>query len=82
MRLGYARLAKAISNAQLAGEKGAPRASLPDLVDAARVAVHGHPASTRNDHWFVTTGCRKGTVPAALIGPGTEFRMCQNENLF
>src|SRR5689334_2753828 len=31
---GYARLARAISEAQLAGEKGAPRASLPQLAAA------------------------------------------------
>jgi error-prone DNA polymerase len=67
---GYARLAKAISEAQLAGEKGAPRASLVQLADAARAKVHGHDASAHNDHWFVSTGCRKGTVPAALARAG------------
>ena len=36
------------------------------LADAARAPVHGHDASPHNDHWFVLTGCRKGTVPAAL----------------
>ena len=34
--VGYARLAKAISEAQLAGEKGAPRTSLAQLADASR----------------------------------------------
>ncbi len=68
--IGYARLAKAISGAQLAGEKGAPRTSLAQLVDAARAPVHGHGPSPGNDHWFVLTGCRKGTVPAALIRDG------------
>ncbi len=68
--VGYARLAKVISEAQLAGEKGAPRASIAQLADAARAAVHGHGASAHNDHWFVTTGCRKGTVPAALQRDG------------
>jgi error-prone DNA polymerase len=67
---GYARLAKAISEAQLAGEKGAPRTSLAQLVDAARAPVHRHAATTGNDHWFVLTGCRKGTVPAALVRDG------------
>ena len=38
--VGYARLAKAISEAQLAGEKGAPRTSLAQLADAARAPVH------------------------------------------
>src|SRR6478609_1052549 len=57
--VGYARLAQAISTAQLAGEKGAPRASLAGLADAARARVHAHGPSAHNDHWFVTTGCRK-----------------------
>src|SRR4051794_37219415 len=68
--VGYARLAKAISDAQLAGEKGAPRSSLARLVEAARAPVHGHGPSLHNDHWFVLTGCRKGTVPAALVRDG------------
>jgi error-prone DNA polymerase len=56
---GYARLSRAISRAQLAGgEKGLPAASLADLADA-----HG-------GHWLVLTGCRKGTVPAALVRDG------------
>ncbi|MGQ0830093.1 MAG: error-prone DNA polymerase [Microthrixaceae bacterium] len=52
---GYARLASTISAAQLAGaEKGKP------IYDGiAWEEVHG-------DHWLVLTGCRKGTVPAAL----------------
>src|SRR5262249_5997295 len=56
--VGYARLARAISEAQLAGEKGAPRASLEQL------------AAAHDGHWFVLTGCRKGTVPAALMRDG------------
>ena len=69
--VGYARLARAISEAQMAGEKGAPRTSVDALVRAARVPVHLHPqASARNDSWFVLTGCRKGTVPAALLRDG------------
>src|SRR4249920_82163 len=38
--VGYARLAKAISEAQLAGEKGAPRTSIAQLATAARAPVH------------------------------------------
>ena len=38
--VGYARLAKAMSEAQLAGQKGAPRTSLAQLADAARAPVH------------------------------------------
>ena len=70
--VGYARLAKAISTAQLAGEKGAPRATVAQLAEAARAGVHltaGAP-SAHNDAWFVLTGCRKGTVPAALVRDG------------
>src|SRR6476661_6475989 len=57
---GYARLAKAISEAQLAGQKGAPRTSLARLADAARAPVHlaGTTTARVNDHWYVLTGCR------------------------
>jgi error-prone DNA polymerase len=70
--VGYSRLAKAISEAQLAGEKGMPRTSLAHLADAARAPVHlaGNVAARENDHWFVLTGCRKGSVPAALQRDG------------
>jgi len=56
---GYGRLARAISQGQLAGgEKGKPRFSLSALADA-----HG-------GHWLVLTGCRKGAVPQALVDHG------------
>ncbi|MDP9389501.1 MAG: PHP domain-containing protein, partial [Actinomycetota bacterium] len=56
---GYARLCRAVSEAQLAGgEKGRPRFSLPALGQAA------------GGHWLVLTGCRKGAVPRALIDHG------------
>ena len=33
--------------------------------------MHLHPQpSARNDSWYVLTGCRKGTVPAALVRDG------------
>ena len=52
---GYARLASAISAAQLRGaEKGKP---IYD--DVVWEEAHG-------DHWLVLTGCRMGTVPQAL----------------
>ena len=56
--VGYAALSRAVSLAQLAGQKGAPQASLEMLADEF------------NGHWFVLTGCRKGTVPAALVVDG------------
>ncbi|MDP8937542.1 MAG: PHP domain-containing protein, partial [Actinomycetota bacterium] len=56
---GYARLCRAVSAAHLAGgEKGLPRTDLARLAGA-----HG-------GHWQVLTGCRKGTVPAALAWAG------------
>ncbi|HSL59967.1 MAG TPA: error-prone DNA polymerase [Acidimicrobiales bacterium] len=57
---GYARLTTAISEAQLAGEKGAPRLDLDRLAELA-----GPPGS-----WAVLTGCRTGAVPAALVADG------------
>jgi error-prone DNA polymerase len=56
---GYARLARTISTAQLAGrEKGKPDYSGIDWSTA-----HG-------GHWLVLTGCRKGAVPRALVDEG------------
>src|SRR6266568_2354543 len=55
---GYARLCRAISAAQLAGSKGAPRANLELLA-----GLHG-------GRWLVLTGCRKGAVPSALVEHG------------
>lgn len=63
---GYALLARAISEAQLRGSKGAPRCSLTDL------ATLGGTAAPQPDqgHWLVLTGCRKGAVPRALEANG------------
>src|SRR6185503_12162054 len=46
--------------------------SLVQLADAARAPVHlaGNATASVNDHWFVLTGCRKGSVPAALQRDG------------
>jgi error-prone DNA polymerase len=55
---GYGRLCRAISEAQLAGAKGAPRGDLGRLA-----GLHG-------GHWAVLTGCRKGAVPRALVERG------------
>ncbi|MDQ3106467.1 MAG: error-prone DNA polymerase [Actinomycetota bacterium] len=56
---GYGRLCRAITAAQLAGkEKGKPEFSLSALAEASA------------GHWLVLTGCRKGTVPGALLADG------------
>src|SRR5438445_5001312 len=56
---GYARLARTISAAQMRGaEKGKPVYNLSEL------------AQTHGGHWLVLTGCRKGTVPSALLRDG------------
>ncbi len=55
---GYARLSRSLSLGHLAGEKGAPRFTLGDLADSGR------------GHWWALTGCRKGSVPAALERDG------------
>jgi len=59
---GYARLSAVIGRAQLrGGEKGRPDyGSLEDVADQLR------------DHVLVLTGCRKGTVPAALLTEGVD----------
>ncbi len=59
---GYARLARTISTAQLAGEKGAPRIGLDQAAELA-----GGPSASS---WLVLTGCRKGPVPRALVAEG------------
>ncbi|HWI02807.1 MAG TPA: PHP domain-containing protein, partial [Acidimicrobiales bacterium] len=56
---GYANLARAITDAHMsAGEKSLPKI---DLATLARYST---------GHWQVLTGCRKGTVPAALLRHG------------
>jgi error-prone DNA polymerase len=62
--VGYARLGAAISRAQMAGEKGAPRSTLADL------AAEGAPGGAAHGHWQVLTGCRKGAVARALQAHG------------
>ncbi len=59
---GYAALARAISESQLAGHKGAPRMSMGDL---DRWLKPGE-----IDHLVILTGCRKGAVPRALEREG------------
>jgi len=91
---GYARLGRAISAGQRAGEKGAPRLDLGTLAGIGAEPSHlaatglaprpapgitaplgGTRRATADDrtpqgHWCVLTGCRKGTVPAALVRHG------------
>jgi error-prone DNA polymerase len=55
---GYRRLCRTITSGQLAGEKGAPRYNLDDVVEDLR------------GHALVLTGCRKGTVRRALTNRG------------
>ncbi len=61
---GYARLARAISLAQLNGSKNSPRCTVADLAEEGR------------DHWWVLTGTHDGVVPRALVdhGPSTAGR--------
>jgi error-prone DNA polymerase len=63
---GYALLARAISEAQLRGEKGAPSAVLADLVALAGAGA----AQSDQGHWQVLTGCRKGALARALDDGG------------
>ncbi len=60
---GYALLARAISEGQLAGAKNAPR------IDYQRLVTLG--GAGTGDHWLILTGCRKGSVPRALAAGGT-----------
>ena len=70
--VGHARLARALSRGQLAGEKEAPRFSLASLAEDARAPVHltGNRGAVHNDSWVVLTGCRQGSVPRALLADG------------
>jgi error-prone DNA polymerase len=80
--VGYTRLCRALSVAHLGGgEKGRPSIDLatlaalgagavPDLTRPAEPVAQGSGGGA--DHWLVLTGCRKGSVPRALLaaGPG------------
>jgi error-prone DNA polymerase len=60
---GYHRLAAAITDAQLRGdEKGRPVYDLSELAERA--------GGSRDGHWLVLTGCRKGGVRRALLQRG------------
>ncbi|MEX0873405.1 MAG: error-prone DNA polymerase [Actinomycetota bacterium] len=66
---GYARLCRAVSLAQLRGEKGRPVHDLAELS-----TLHG-------DRWLVLTGCRKGAVPRALVERGPSAARIELERL-
>ncbi len=70
--VGYSRLARAISEAQLRGAKSAPELNLDQLGAAAVAGVHltNGVTSERNDSWFVLTGANGGAVPSALVADG------------
>ena len=55
---GYARLSRALSLAQLAGRKGEPRCTLPELSEVGR------------GHWWVLTSAHRGAVVTALLADG------------
>src|SRR2546421_1490496 len=63
---GYARLCRAITSAQMAGgEKNRPTIDL-----GALVAIGSEGRGGDHHHWHVLTGCRKGSVPRALVERG------------
>jgi error-prone DNA polymerase len=58
---GYASLSSLLADVHLRlGKKGCPTVGLDELAGRA------------NGHWLVLTGCRKGTVPAALVAHGPQ----------
>jgi len=65
---GYAQLARAISEAQLAGSKGAPKTSIETLGELAQ--------SVSQAPWVVLTSSGRGAVTRALLsdGPGAARR--------
>ncbi len=69
--VGYARLSAALAEAQLAGEKGAPRCSLDDLAAAGG----------DGDHWLVLTGHRRGAVPRRLVDDGPSAARAELDRL-
>ncbi len=69
---GYARLARAVSESQLAGQKTAPWVTLDRLTELGGAGT--------GDHWMVMTGCRKGMVNVALEQSGpAAARRCLGE---
>jgi error-prone DNA polymerase len=72
---GYARLARALSQAQMAGKKGAPRITLGELADLAVAPVTSPPHRASSpipggDGWVVLTGGIDGPLACALAADG------------
>jgi error-prone DNA polymerase len=72
---GYARLARAITTAQMAGRKSTPRIGLEQLAQIGR-GDGAHP-----DGWVVLTGCRKSPVLRALADHGPAAAAAQLDRL-
>jgi error-prone DNA polymerase len=70
---GYALLGRAISAAQMAGGKGAPRITLAELAEIGSDRGGGH--------WQILTGCQKGAVPASLVDNGPSAARRQLDRL-
>jgi error-prone DNA polymerase len=66
---GYARLARALSTAQLAGEKGAPRLTLDELA-ALAPGGSGGSGGPGGGGWAVLTGGADGPLATALHAAG------------
>ncbi|GAA4899301.1 DnaE-like error-prone DNA polymerase [Stackebrandtia albiflava] len=67
--VGYRRLSRAMTQAQLNGRKGKPVYQLERLAELA------------GGHWLVLTGCRHGLVPAALESGGVDAAAAELERL-
>ena len=90
---GYARLARAISTAQLAGSKGDPRITLAQLAEIAVAPGVSDGQSAEQperseaaiakpqSHWVVLTGTVTGAVPRALANAGPTAAQRELERL-
>ena len=94
--VGYTRLCRALSVAHLSGkEKGRPQVSIealsaigrgalpdlgPDISVTAPIPVGGA-ADSSAGHWVVLTGCRKGSVPTALVSGGPSAGLAELRRL-
>jgi error-prone DNA polymerase len=70
---GYALLGRAISKAQMAGQKGEPQLTLDELAEIG--------ADRGGGHWQILTGCRQGAVPNALVLEGPKVAQRELDRL-